>query len=392
MVLTTEHPGPTGRGLHSPIAERQGPRRRLLAELDRPGQVFEHITPNWFASVMGTGIVATAAASLPVQPPGLRLFATALWLFASVALVLLTVAFAVHWLRHPQTAKMYAAHPVMSQFYGAPAMALLTVGAGTMLIGVDVVGTGAAVAIDGFLWCAGTALGLFTSVWVPYTMMTSHSREDVIALPAWLMPIVPPMVSATTGAFLIPHVPEGQWRLGLLSACYALFGLSLFLGMITMTLIYSRLVHGGAPVAQTAPTVWITLGMIGQSVTAVNVLAVQSATVFTGDEAYIALGLHVFGIVYGLAMGGFGVAMFALATSITVRAVRRGMPFALTWWSFTFPVGTCVTGMSALGAALGSGPVRVLAILLYVLLIGAWATVAAKTLRGTASGRTLLPA
>lgn len=30
---------------------------------------FEHVTPNWFTSVMGTGIVATAAASLPAQFP-----------------------------------------------------------------------------------------------------------------------------------------------------------------------------------------------------------------------------------------------------------------------------------------------------------------------------------
>ena len=27
---------------------------------------------------------------------------------------------------------------------------------------------------------------------------------------------------------------------------------------------------------------------------------------------------------------------------------RGGQPFALTWWSFTFPVGTCVTGTIAL--------------------------------------------
>jgi len=49
------------------------PRRHgLLADLDRPGDVFAGLGPNWFASVMGTGIVATAAADLPVPWPGLR--------------------------------------------------------------------------------------------------------------------------------------------------------------------------------------------------------------------------------------------------------------------------------------------------------------------------------
>ena len=58
----------------------------------------------------------------------------------------------------------------------------------------------------------------------------------------------------------------------MLSGCYAMFGLSLIIGMLTMTLIYGRLVHGGIPPVQAAPTVWITLGMIGQSITAANLL------------------------------------------------------------------------------------------------------------------------
>lgn len=102
----------------------------LLAELDSAGSAFRHITPNWFASVMGTGIVATAAATLPLHMPGLHEFATAVWILAASVLAVLTGAFATHWIRHRDQAKVYAAHQVMGQFYGAPAMALLTVGAG----------------------------------------------------------------------------------------------------------------------------------------------------------------------------------------------------------------------------------------------------------------------
>ena len=40
------------------------------------------------------------------------------------------------------------------------------------------------------------------------------------------MPIVPPMVSAATGALLIPHVASAQGRLTLLLGCYAMFGIS----------------------------------------------------------------------------------------------------------------------------------------------------------------------
>jgi tellurite resistance protein TehA-like permease len=34
----------------------------------------QNFGPNWFASVMGTGIVATAGVTLPVHVPGLRGF------------------------------------------------------------------------------------------------------------------------------------------------------------------------------------------------------------------------------------------------------------------------------------------------------------------------------
>ncbi|GAB2936309.1 TDT family transporter [Rhodococcus aerolatus] len=367
-------------------------RRRVLPALERPGQLLEHITPNWFASVMGTGIVANAAATLPLAVPGLHVFALVVWAVAATALVALSVAFAAHWLRHRENARAHGRHPVMSQFYGAPPMAMLTVGAGTLLLGKDVIGLPAALGVDWVLWTAGTLTGLATSLWLPYRMIVTHPKETATALPAWLMPVVPPMVSASTGALLLPHVAAGQPRLTLLLACYAMFGLSLVIGMMTMTLVYSRLVHGGMPAVGAAPTVWICLGMIGQSITAVNLLGAEAGLVFSGQQASLATGLHVFGLAYGIAMGGFGVLFFALATLLTVHAARHGLGFSLTWWSFTFPVGTCVTGATALGTTAGSTVVHAVAVFLYVVLLGAWATVAANTLRGTATGRVFLPA
>lgn len=361
----------------------------LLHELERPGQLLEHLTPNWYASIMGTGIVATAAAVLPLQHPVLHALALLVWALAGTALVLLTVAFAAHWVLHAGAARAYADHPVMSQFYGAPAMALLTVGAGTQLVGGQVLGVAPALWIFVTLWVLGTALGLGTSVWVPYRMITSHDHDRAVALPAWLMPIVPPMVSASTGALLLSHVPAGQPRLTLLLALYALFGVSLLLGLATITLVYGRLVHGGPPPVQAAPTIWITLGMIGQSITAANLLGTQAATVV--DER-TACGLHVAGIVYGTVMGGFGTLVFALACALTVHAARRGLRFSLTWWSFTFPVGTCVTGASALAHATGASAVAVLAGLLYAVLLGAWITVATHTARASRTGAIFLPA
>ncbi len=49
-------------------------------------EVLGNIGPNWFASVMGTGIVATAGAALPVHVVGLRAFAQVVWVIAAALL------------------------------------------------------------------------------------------------------------------------------------------------------------------------------------------------------------------------------------------------------------------------------------------------------------------
>jgi tellurite resistance protein TehA-like permease len=65
------------------------------------------------------------------------------------------------------------------------------------------------------------------------------------------------------------------------------------------------------------------------------------------------------------------------------------MPFTLTWWSFTFPVGTCVTGTIALAGRSDDIVLRWASVALYLLLLAAWITVAVRTTRGAASGRLL---
>lgn len=355
-------------------------RRRVLTELEHPRQVFAYLTPNWFASAMGTGIVATAAATLPLQVPGLRVFATVMWVLACAALIGLIIATAWHWAAHPQVARGHHRHPVMAHFYGAPPMALLTVGAGTLLLGADVIGQAAAVAIHVVLWTAGTILGLLSAVAVPYLTFTRHEVSEDGAFGGWLMPVVPPMVSAATGALLLPYVPAGEARLTLLLGCYALFGLSLIASLIVITLIWGRLARHKVGAAAMVPTLWIVLGPLGQSLTAVSLLGAHAHLVV--DQRW-ADALVLLAVAYGVPVLGFALLWGVLAAMITLRTAREHLPFSLTWWSFTFPVGTCVTGVSGLALHTGSSVLRVLAVVLYAGLVAAWVLVAVRTVHGS---------
>ncbi|ADD44788.1 C4-dicarboxylate transporter/malic acid transport protein [Stackebrandtia nassauensis DSM 44728] len=345
-----------------------------------------NIGPNWFASVMGTGIVANAAIALPYQFPGQRVAATVVWLLASAWLTTVTICFAAHWLRHRDRARKHHTNPVMAQFYGAPPMAFLTIGAGALNFAPPYIGVDAAYTVALGLWFLGTATGLLTAVAIPYLMFTKHEVAADAPFAGWLMPVVPPMVSAATGAALIPHIAAGQPRETMLLACYAMFGISLLATMVILPQVWSKLVHHGVGAAAAVPTLWICLGPLGQSVTAAGNL---------GKVAPLALGAPVstaldsFGLIYGVPVLGFALLWIAIASAVTIRTVRNGMPFALTWWSFTFPVGTCVTGAAGLATRTELPGLEVLTMAMYGLLLSAWLLVGVRTARGIVTGKLL---
>jgi tellurite resistance protein TehA-like permease len=138
-------------------------------------------------------------------------------------------------------------------------------------------------------------------------MFTRLQAAPDAAFGGWLMPVVPPMVSAATGALLVPHLPAGQFRLTMLLACYAMFGLSSIASLMVITQLWRRLIRYSVGPAAMMPTLW-----------------------------------------------GFAALWAGLATALTLRAGRHQLPFGLTWWSFTFPVGTCVTGTSGLALHTGA--------------------------------------
>lgn len=71
--------------------------------------------------------------------------------------------------------------------------------------------------------------------------------------------------------------------------------------------------------------------------------------------------------------------------------LRARLPFSLTWWSFPFPLGTVVTGTSALALHTGATALAALAVVLYAGLVAAWVVVALRTARGGARPHLFLP-
>ncbi|MGW2509743.1 TDT family transporter [Streptomyces scopuliridis] len=339
--------------------------------------------PNWYAAVMGTAIVASAGAALPQRIPGLRAGCTVVWALSAVMLAVVATARAAHWLRHRDQARLHLLDPAVAPFYGCLPMALLSVGGATLAVGRDVLGERTAVVVDAVLFGTGTVIGLVVTVSILYLMLVQHRLGPADASPAWVLTVIPLMVASAVGPALVPHLPAGQARETLLFGCYAMFGLSLFATLTLLPLIFGRLMlHDLLPLALT-PTVFIVLGPLGQSTTAVGQLADVAPTAVDGSYAHA---LRAFAVVYGVPVMGFALLWLALSTALVVRALRRGMPFSMTWWAFTFPIGTCVTATEGLARHTGLTAFQWPAVGLFVLLVLVWAVVWAGTLRGVFSG------
>ncbi|MFF8033342.1 MULTISPECIES: TDT family transporter [unclassified Streptomyces] len=345
-----------------------------------------HLGPNWYACVMGTAAVAASGTALPVRIPGLRTALAAVWALSLVLLVALLAARVLHWAHHRDQARAHLLDASVAPFYGCLSMALLAVGGGALTVGRDWIGTGPAVALDAVLFGAGTAVGLAAAVAVPYLMAVRHRLTPEQATPTWLLPLVAPMVSAALGPRLVPHLPPGQPRATLLLACFTLFGISLLATLLMLPLVFARLVTGGPLPLALTPTLFLVLGPLGQSTTAVGAFADIAPGVVPAPYDQ---GFGLLAVLYGVPVTGFALLWFCLATAHVVRARRHGMRFSMSWWSFTFPVGTCVTGAAALARHTGLLLYDGLTLLLYAVLVAAWGTAARHTVRGLVSGALL---
>ncbi|UYQ61198.1 TDT family transporter [Streptomyces peucetius] len=363
-----------------PLPRTPGPARTAGAPASAPRlPSLRHLGPNWYAAVMGTAIVAGAGVALPVDVPGLRAACTGVWALSAVLLAVVLTARAAHWVHHRDQARAHLLDPAVAPFYGCLSMALLAVGGGTLTLGADVVGEGPATTAGFALFGAGTFVGLVTAVAVPYLMVVRHRLTPGSASPVWLLPVVAPMVSASTGPLLVPHLPPGQWREAMLLASYTMFGLSLLATMLVLPVVFARLVHHGPLPLALTPSLFLVLGPLGQSTTAVHKLADVAPEAI---EAAYASALGALALVHGVPVMGFALLWLALAAAMVLRAARRGMPFTMGWWAFTFPVGTCVTGAGALAERTGLVAYAWLSVGLYAFLVTAWAVAAALTVRG----------
>ncbi|NLU81815.1 C4-dicarboxylate ABC transporter [Rhodococcus sp. HNM0569] len=302
---------------------------------------------------MGTGVIAVAAGPSHTEQVIGRVAAVA----SGAVLVVLLVGYARRWITTPASALADIVDDAEFPFHGAIAMGVLAVGAAVRIhfdaLLVPAVG----------MWFVGTLLGLATFT----EAIRRRARHVSDAPPTVLLAVVPPMVSAATGAALVPHT-SGFARDVLACACWTQVA-AVAVGVFAVGRgVLTRLRRSGLPDPAARPTLWIPLGVLGQSIAAVSLL---------GAVAWP--GVHLAAVGYGVVVGTLAAAAIAALTYVTLTTFAGGLPFSPSWWSFTFPLGTCAVGAHAFGSTTGTAVPHAVGSAVWIALCGMWLTAASAT-------------
>jgi C4-dicarboxylate transporter/malic acid transport protein len=356
----------------------QIPQRGLL-------EIIRQFTPNWFAATMGTGILALALNQFPAPIAHLHEIGMILWLANIAMFAAFSLLYTARWILFFEGAVRIFSHSVMSMFFGTIPMGLATITNGFVAFGQELLGP-AAIDIANTLWWVDGAMAVLCGVGVPYLMFTrqEHSVEKMTAV--WLLPVVAAEVTAASGGLLIPHLGEAE-GLRMLILSYVLWAFSVPLALSIMVILVLRLVLHKLPQREMAASGWLGLGPLGTGALGLLLLGADAPRVFAAaglpDIGKTAEGIGVIG---GAVLWGYGAWWLMLAAVKTVRYIREGMPFNISWWAFTFPLGVYAVGTLALARATHLKFLTSTGGVLIVFLTLFWLIVTVRTAHGARRG------
>ncbi len=300
-----------------------------------------------FASVMGLcglGLAwRSAAGLLPV--PGI--VGDAICALAVLVFAVLALGYGAKLVRAPEAARAEFEHPGQNAF-------IATISISLMLLAGAIQPWSFAVADA--VWIAGAGLHLVLAIAIFGRWMV-HAAEINHVNPGWFIPIVGNIVAPVTG------VPLGHTELS-----WLFFAVGMMFGIILYAIVFYRLLFHDRLPPVLRPTLFILM-----------------APPAVASLAYLALG----GAFDGMARSLFLVALFI---ALLVAAQGRqfvGIPFAVSWWAYTFPMDALTVAALRYHGGLDHPASLALAVVLLALTTAIVAGVFTLNLRALARGELL---
>ena len=353
--------------------------------------IIQTFAPGWFASVMGTAVMVIAIYVFRAYVP----LADALQLFfltlSFVMMVGFFIPWALRWLRYFDDAKKELHHPVTAAFYPTMPISLIIWGIALEKAGPLFLPHEAIAPILQGLWLVGTiGITLFAFIILRIHFLEPYAQWQSANL-GWLIPPVSALIVPLLGNSLA--VANAGTTMGTVNFITSLvfLGVGSFLFIFVMGAVFTRYIFHDLLPAHLAPTSWI--GVAPTAILSVIMIKMVKPTMLFFDApAAVQPVLSVLSKITAVSLWGFAFFWLLFSVTLTVGHHKKvAIPYAMSWWAFTFPLGSFIVATGVLFAVVGSN------FFLWVGMTGlaifgvVWLIVAGRTIKAIASREIFAP-
>ncbi|WP_316858138.1 SLAC1 anion channel family protein [uncultured Cohaesibacter sp.] len=317
---------------------------------EEPHSRLEHFPNAFFAMVMGLAGFTLAGERLEKSlgmDHGLSLI---LLYFTGVVFAILLAVYLLKAIRYPAAIAWEWHHPVRMCFFPAASIGLILMG--------TAFGPFSTQLSFGF-WAVGSALHLFGTLAVLSTWIGHRNFELMHLNPAWFIPVV--------GNIIIPIAGS---RLGFHELSWFFFSAGLLFWLVLLTLVFNRLIFHNPLPERLLPTLMILI--------APPAIGFISYVSMTGS-------VDAFGrILYNVGI------FFFLIILLQVPKLSR-IPFAMSWWAYSFPMAALTISTLLYGAELQSAFHKSAGIVMFAILVVVIVGLLIRTMVGIAKNQICQP-
>jgi len=350
-------------------------------------QIVQHFNPAWFAAIMGTAVIPLVISFL--DWPFITPLAVFFILFSAIVFLALLVPWLLKFVLYPEAVRKDMNHPVACNFFPTMPISLIIFALDLMKYPEMFFSRDVSLTLAFWLWIIGAA-GIYV---MGFIILLGIFRHRGIQLQhanfGWYIPPVSKLLIPVAGfelAKLLPQHLELTFGLSIIS-----LGVGFFLFLFVGAAVYHRYVYHELPMSRLAATFFI--GMAPTAIIAVilfKMLHLFEAGAVLGIDAHVFTPIAKLGI---LMNSGLSIWWFVMALVVIGYYLRRiELPYALSWWAFTFPSGALGVATGVAWKVSGFGFLHVLYVAIVIFLLVIWLLVLAQTIRGVISGRIFAPA
>ncbi len=328
----------------------------MLEKINCKCEIVKNFTPSWFASIMGTGILAVTSSFYAVYIHPLQLLAKILFVLNVFMFIILLIPWLLRWIFFTNQALNDLNHPVITNFYPTMSVGMLVLASDFLMIGDNFF-------IAKVLWILGTFLTIIFSLLIPYIIFKENKVKIDHINPAWFIPPVALIVIPIAGSNFIDNQV-------FIFVNYYGWGSGFFIYLALLAIcMYRFILHNPLP-NTLAPTIWINLGPIGAGTVSLISLINHSSFIMYKEPFWV----------FGFIFWGFGVWWFFIAVIMTLHYISKlKLPYAMSWWAFTFPLGAYVAASHTISKIFKIKLIDYFGLILYFLLLGIWTITFIKT-------------